>query len=134
MPLPTATVLRIAQLDERFLGFDNRSIPKEEFLEIAELATNRQEIVPIGQMRRFAIDETRALGIDIVGANASDDLVATLYSYDGSKLTLVELDDDSGQGFNPRLEFQAPQGTYVITLASYDLEDSGLASVYINVL
>lgn len=73
-----------------------------------------------GQSFRFDVDDEGPLIVEIEATDPDVDLVATLYQDSDGELQAVDIDDDSGDGFNPRIDLdQAATGSYVVVLRTF---------------
>lgn len=72
---------------------------------------------------KFTVDNEGPLIIEVDAMNSDIDLVGTLYYDSGDGMQAVDIDDDSGEGLNPRIDLdRAEAGVYLLVLRTLDAD------------
>lgn len=103
---------------ERWLGEEEMAV--ETFEATPSVEVNETKEIG-GQRFRFSLSEAGAFVVHVEASGADDDLVGTLYRYSSGRLEVVDIDDDSGHGYNPKLEVDGDSGDrYLVVLRTFD--------------
>ena len=106
-----------------YLRFITRFLEEPQAAEtedVAELSLGAPEEID-GQSFQFRVDDEGPLVVDIEALYPWYDLVATLYRKDSDgEWQFVEIDDDSGDRFNPRFDLdRAEVASYLVVLRTF---------------
>lgn len=125
-------VARLIQAFARFIE-DAGEMTENEFRGISELLIGETERVLDGHSRfRFRLDHQGRLVIHIEAPEM--DLVGTLYRYDNGALEVIEIDDDSGDWYNPKFDIGVvEEGDYMLALRPFEEGDLYRGPVNIRV-
>ena len=106
------------QFIERFIN--EREMDQNEFEETVELTVGEPQEFNDQRSFRFAIDTAGPFVVHAQARRVDADLVGTLYRYKDGELEFVDIDDDSGSWFNPRLNLDhVDSGDYLLELKPY---------------
>ena len=107
---------------DRFFGREGQEVGQREFEQFGVLKVGGEPIESRKKEFRLEVPTPHSgrLSIEVEAEERQRDLVATLYEYNGKKLSFRTIDDDSGDGLNPFINEYVSPGEYVLSLNTYD--------------